>query len=106
MKRFVIALVILAATITAGVLETVYIERTFDELDARINALERPTSAHSPSPSPKRKARWNAATTKTPSANVSPSSPCPATSENCLISPQRTLFSVGELFPHSPLRGI
>ena len=40
MKRFVIALVILAATITAGVLETVYIERTFDELDARINALE------------------------------------------------------------------
>lgn len=40
MKRFVIALVILAATITAGVLETVYIERTFNELDARINALE------------------------------------------------------------------
>lgn len=40
MKRFVIALVILAAIITAGVLETVYIERTFDELDARINALE------------------------------------------------------------------
>lgn len=40
MKRFVIALVILAAIITAGVLETIYIERTFDELDARINALE------------------------------------------------------------------
>ena len=40
MKRFVIALVILAAIITGGVLETVHIDRTFNELDARINALE------------------------------------------------------------------
>ena len=40
MKRFVIALIILAAIITGGVLETVHIDRTFNELDARINALE------------------------------------------------------------------
>ncbi len=40
MKRFVIALVILAAIITAGVLESVHVERTFGELDRRIAALE------------------------------------------------------------------
>ena len=40
MKRFVIALVILAAIITAGVLESVHVERTFGELDTRIAALE------------------------------------------------------------------
>ena len=40
MKRFVIALVILALIITAGVLESVHVERTFGELDKRIAALE------------------------------------------------------------------
>lgn len=40
MKRFVAALVILAAIVTGGVLEAVRVESIFDELETRIYALE------------------------------------------------------------------
>ena len=40
MKRLVAALIILAAIVTAGVLEAVHVERTFGELEERICALE------------------------------------------------------------------
>ena len=40
MKRFVIALVILAVIITGGVLEAVRVDAVFDELQCRISALE------------------------------------------------------------------
>lgn len=40
MKKVVIALVVLAVILTAGILESFYIDDVFDELDARLNALE------------------------------------------------------------------
>ncbi len=40
MKKVVIALVVLAVILTAGILESFYIDDVFDELDSRLNALE------------------------------------------------------------------
>lgn len=40
MKKVVIAIVILALIITAGILETVYVDRVFGDLDSRLSALE------------------------------------------------------------------
>ncbi len=40
MKRVVLAVVILAVIITAGVLETVWVDKVFDELGSRLESLE------------------------------------------------------------------
>lgn len=40
MKRFVLALVILAVIVAAGVTETVFIDKVFGELNDRLSALE------------------------------------------------------------------
>lgn len=40
MKKVIIALVVLAIILTAGILESIYIDDVFDELDARIQSLE------------------------------------------------------------------
>ena len=40
MKKVIVAIVILAVILTAGILENVYIDRLFDKLDARLADLE------------------------------------------------------------------
>ncbi|MDE7373337.1 MAG: DUF4363 family protein [Clostridia bacterium] len=40
MKKVIVAIVILAVIITAGILENVYIDRLFDGLDSRLGELE------------------------------------------------------------------
>ncbi|MCM1306127.1 MAG: DUF4363 family protein [Bacteroides sp.] len=40
MKKVVVAIVILAVILTAGILENVYIDRLFDKLDNRLATLE------------------------------------------------------------------
>ncbi len=40
MKKVVLAIIILAIIITAGVLETVWVDKVFDKLDTRLASLE------------------------------------------------------------------
>lgn len=40
MKKLIIAIIILAVILTAGILETVYIDKLFQELDDRLISLE------------------------------------------------------------------
>ena len=40
MKKVIVAIVILAVILTAGILENVYIDRLFDKLDNRLASLE------------------------------------------------------------------
>ena len=40
MKKVIVAVIILAIILTAGILETVYIDKLFDNLDTRLAALE------------------------------------------------------------------
>lgn len=41
MKKVIIALIVLAIILTAGILESVYIDNVFEELDERIDELEK-----------------------------------------------------------------
>ncbi len=40
MKKLIIAIIILAVILTAGILETIYIDKLFEELDERLISLE------------------------------------------------------------------
>lgn len=40
MKKLIIAIIILAIILTAGILETIYIDKLFEELDGRLILLE------------------------------------------------------------------
>lgn len=41
MKKVILAVLILAAILTAGILETIYVEKTFAELDERLDVMHK-----------------------------------------------------------------